>query len=201
MAALLAAPDRVSARPHRRIAVVTSLLALLIGLGSLALALQGLSGAEEAVFNAAAVFVAPSLAAFTLVTLCRDWGVIPPGRTTAIAVTSTVAFALAALTRQSWSIGFDLADAGLPGTWFSALLWPLFAVAWAVGALALALLVRAMMSTGRASPVLRCVTGAAVGLVCAPAIGIGLISPTPVILSSAALLIFALRRPRVAAAT
>ncbi|MBO3663633.1 hypothetical protein [Microbacterium stercoris] len=196
MTALRGEKDLVGARPRRRVAVVTSLLALVIGIGSLAIALPGLRGVGETVFNVAALFVAPSLAAVALVMLCRNAGVTPAARTAPILAASTAAFALAAMTRQAWSIGFDRADAGLPDTWFSALLWPLFAVAWAVGALAIALLVHAMMTAGGTSPTVGWATGVAVGLVAAPAIGIGLISPVPVMLTSAALVIFALRRPR-----
>ncbi|GAA1696574.1 hypothetical protein GCM10009792_15720 [Microcella alkalica] len=88
--------------------------------------------------------VAPLLAAASAAVTLHGLRVLARLRATVIIALATVSFPLVALTAQSWSLGFDLADAGAPMTGLAAATAPLLLVAAASGAALLGVLVHAL---------------------------------------------------------
>ncbi|NLA10036.1 MAG: hypothetical protein GX871_07530, partial [Microbacteriaceae bacterium] len=119
----------------------------------------------------------PWLTAVAFIALLRMRGLLAPPRAVATLSVTTLALALAFAASASWSVAFDAADAGLPGTWFSSLWLAWFVAAWLVGASAIALLADGLLAAARVPTLARIGAGAVGGLVAAPIIGVSLVAP------------------------
>lgn len=141
--------------------------------------------------------LAPVLAVASAAVTLHGLRVLTCLRATAAVALAAIGFPLAALAAHSWSLGFDLADAGAPITGLAAMTAPLLLGALVSGAALLALLVHALArSAGIASApaVGLALVAAIVGV---PLIGWGLLVPaSSAALAVGALLLAALTSPR-----
>ncbi|WP_345752071.1 hypothetical protein [Microbacterium rhizophilus] len=174
----------------RRLAWWIALAAIAIGAST---GLAGPFGLGPA-FPAVGILLAPGLAATAILSLLRAHRLLSTRRAVAILILAWAAFGLAALTQVGWSLGFDLADAGRPMTGLAAGWMALFAAAWAVGAVALALLVDGLLVRGLARRPIRWLAAAASGLVVAPVIGLSLVQSLVTVLVAAGTAFFAMDR-------
>lgn len=186
-------------------ALGASLIGLLLAAVAGALSMWGSASLAAAglwwVLPLLTVAVVPALASFGLIAIGRQRGFVSAPRALAAAVLALVALGLAFLAQCSWSLGFDLADEGLPSTGLAAAFVPLFLAAWLTGAAAVAVLIDgAFAGTGlpRAAASL---IAALCGAIAAPVIGISLISPfvSMIAVAGVAILSLTLLRPRAAA--
>lgn len=190
---LAAAVNGLGLRLDRRLAWWTALAAVVIGAFGGAARLFWIEAAGP-VTVAGGVLLAPALAATALVALLRSRGLIPPARATAILPVAWAALGMAALTSVSWSLGFDLGDAGLPVTGLAAMVLPLFAGGWALGALAVAVLIDGLLLETGIGRALRWMSAALIGVVVAPVIGLSLISQVMTVLVAAVIAFLAMDR-------
>lgn len=140
-------------------------------------------------------FVCPTLLTASALCLLRRVHAILPARAVLVLLVSIGAWALAFLTAWSWSVGFDEADAGAARSVLAASFIPLFLTGWAVGSLAVALLIDALAS---ALPrALRWSTAAFAGVVAAPLVGFAVIGPVvPLLTAGAVIVVSAVLRGR-----
>ncbi|WP_438352199.1 hypothetical protein [Microbacterium sp. CJ88] len=121
--------------------------------------------------------IVPALASLALLCVLREHGRLGDGDTLATAALAVTAFSLNVLTAASWSLGFDAADTGQPVEGLAAAWLPLFAAAVLTGAAAIALLVDALLSRSAMPHVARIALAVLTGVVSAPVLGYGTISP------------------------
>lgn len=130
-------------------------------------------------------------------TLPRESGASGPVAVAATALT-TLAFALGFATMLSWSLAFDAADEGLPGTWFSqtVLLW--FGATWLFSAATITLIAFALFKTVRLPLWARLGVSVISGVVAAPLIGAVVMGPfvTALVSVSVLLLVVLLGMPQ-----
>lgn len=150
-----------------------------------------------AITTALGTGLAPVLAVASAAVTLHGLRVLSRRRATAIVALAAIGFPLAALAAHSWSLGFDLADAGAPMTGLAAATAPLLLGAVASGAALLALLVHALSrhaGVPSAPAVGLALVAAVVGV---PLIGWGFLVPaSSAALAVAALLLAALSSPR-----
>lgn len=144
----------------------------------------------------------PLLAAFGLIAIVRQRGLVSPPRAIIALGLAFVAFSLAFVAYIAWSLAFDFADAGEPTTGLAAVFVPIFTAAWLAGAAAIAALFGAILARAGMRPGVALLVAAACGVVTAPALGVSLVSPTVPTIAAAGVAIasLALLRPRRGAA-
>lgn len=120
-------------------------------------------------------FLSPLLLTFTALCLLRHSRIIVPQRAVTVFACAIPAWALAAATAVSWSVGFDEADAGGIASPFALAFLPLLAAAWTFGAGAVFLVVDAMLR--RVPYGARWATAGTAALVTPPAVGVAMMSP------------------------
>lgn len=207
MDAAEAAGRSAPSRAERRAVVIEGLgmradARLALAVGALALLLAAVAGFAS--FWGATVaalpltlVVVPILVGIGLVALLRQAGLVSAARALIVVALATAAFALSGLTATAWSLGFDAADEGVPATGLAAVWMPLFAVSWAVGALALGVAASGMLARTRMPRPLALVTAAIAGVGAAPFIGVATVSPVTSLIGAVGLCVvalFALRR-------
>ncbi|MGD8195769.1 hypothetical protein ACEXQB_014860 [Herbiconiux sp. P18] len=141
-----------------------------------------------------------SLAAGGLVVRSGALAPEPAALAGAVAIPAWTAGALAA---ASWSIGFDEADAGLARSWFGSATLEFAAVAWALGAISVAVAVAATLRRP-SNRVGRSALAAVVAVPAAFTVGVATLIPTATVLLSALVLVLCTvhtRSRRPAAAT
>jgi hypothetical protein len=189
---LVAVANGVGLRLDRRLAWSAALTAVVIGAFAGVARLSWIEAAPVAL--TAGVFLAPALTATALVALLRSRHLIPAARAAVILPLACVALGIAALTSLSWSIGFDLADAGLPVMGLAAMFPTLFAAGWALGALVIAVLADGLLLEAGIGRVIRWLSAALIGVVAAPMIGLSLITQIATVLVAAGIAFLAIDR-------
>lgn len=176
-----AAVHGTAARIDGRFALASALIAVALAVaagtvlvwGIQPLASRGLSGVLPAVVSGAV----PAFTAFGVVALVRQSGRLADGRTLVLLALAVVASALNALTMASWSAAFDAADEQVPVEGIAAAWLPLAGAALGAGAAFVGTLADALLARTTLSRLARGVLAGFSGIVAAPIIGLGLISP------------------------
>ncbi len=119
----------------------------------------------------------PLLVSIGVLALLRERGVISEPRALALVPLVTVALALAVLSSISWAAGFAAADAGMAMPAFAAAWSWLVVAAWAIGAVAIAVLLDGLLRKTRLPRWLVLVLSLVAGVIAAPIVGISLVSP------------------------
>lgn len=138
------------------------------------------------------VALCPGLIAVGVVAFARQRGLVFEPRALVTVAFAGCAFALAAVTQASFSLGFDASDRGVAIVGFAAW-WPwLFSAAWLVGGAAIAVFLDALLRQTRLNRFLRGGVAAGVAVALAPLIGVSVITPTSSAIGSAGLALLVL---------
>lgn len=193
--------DRLAAFTHgtalrldARLSVSTASIAIV--LASLAWVLLLSTGGTRPAFGwmlGVALAAAPLLTAVAVVALARVRHWISAPRSLLVLALLLPALGLAAITQLSWSIGFDLADAGRPLTGLAAAWGWLFTCAWIVGAAAIASFADGLFHRSRWRWFTRLPLAVLLGAVAAPVLGLSLVNPTSTTVIAAVVALMALR--------
>lgn len=167
-----AAMHGLGARLDERFALVSAAVATAVA-GIMLIAF--VIGAQE--LSLFAQPLVPWLSALAVIALLRARAGLPDSLALVCAVVTTLAFALAFTTMLSWSLAFDAADAGDPGSWFSQSLLLWLSAAWLTGATAIALIAFGLLSTVRSHSFARLATSIIGGVIAAPFIGMSVVNP------------------------
>ncbi|RKT33190.1 hypothetical protein DEU34_1780 [Microbacterium sp. AG1240] len=140
----------------------------------------------------------PVLAAFGLIAIARQRGIVSPPRAIVAVVLSFAALSLAFVASQAWGLAFDLADEGEAPTGLAAAFAAIFIAAWLTGAAAIAAFLGAVLARSGVPVGFALVVAAVCGAIAAPVVGVSLLSPTvsTIAVAGVAVLSLALLRPR-----
>lgn len=184
----------IGLRLDARVALWCALVAIGLGACSWLVVLNGLGGAPWAagVVGIVTVGVVPALAVVAMIAVMRGRGWITAPRALITILALWTCLLLAALAQLSWAQGFRLADQNLPQTGLAGAWGPLFVAAWAAGAVAIALLIDGLLQRTRWPWFARLPLAAVIGVLVAPAVGVGLINPTMAMVVAAVAAVMAL---------
>lgn len=142
--------------------------------------------------------IVPWLSALALIALFRAKAALPDLVAVTATTLTTLTFALGFATMLSWSLAFDAADEGLPGTWFSQtmLLW--LGATWLIGTVTIALIAFGLLKTVRLPFLARVGVSVISGVIATPLIAAVVMGPlvTALISVGALLLVVSLGMPR-----
>lgn len=158
-------------RLNARFALISAAAATVLGVLGLFAFIASLSGIAQMLFAAV-----PWLIALAAIAILRSSTAISGPSALAIAALATLAFALGFVTTLSWSIGFDLADEGRAGTWFSDTLLLWVTATWATGAAAITLLGDRLLAATRLPRAARLAVAFVGGLIVVPMIAAAVVS-------------------------
>lgn len=123
------------------------------------------------------IAVAPGLITAGAASLARHRGLLSEPRAVAVVMLSLLALIGAALTQVSWATAFDAADLGVAPTGLAAAWVWLFALAWVLGAIAIAVFVDGLLRRSRLHRAACATLAITAGVLLAPLVGVSLISP------------------------
>ncbi|MGL3149570.1 hypothetical protein ACSS7Z_04345 [Microbacterium sp. A82] len=171
---LSAVVNGVALRLDTRVALWSSVVALVLSAGAWLLVLFRLGSASTGIITSG---IAPILTLVGLIALMRSRGWMMPLRALMALFVLSCALVLAVLAQLSWAQGFILADANHALSGISAVWVPLFIAGWVCGGLGLAVLFDGILGHTRTPWFGRLSIALVAGALIAPVLGAGLLNP------------------------
>ncbi|WP_353809221.1 hypothetical protein [Agromyces sp. SYSU T00194] len=134
-------------------------------------------------------WLVPTLTVCAFVAALVGGGVLGPWRAAGVAVLGAAGYACAALAAIGLGQGFEAADAGLPDPPLTRILFPLVAIGWVIGVVAIALLLDAVGRSRMPRTGVRAAVSVLVGVVLAPLAGLAGANPAFSMVPPAAVLL------------